>query len=177
MKLLIEKPSLKSLVRVAMLACIAVVLHGVEAALPILTAVPGGKLGLANVVTVLVLYCYGGRYAVCVSVLRTVVACLLFTGPSSLIYSLFGALFSFVIMASLLRLLKSRVSPVGLCIAGAAAHNFAQVACAAAMLGNAHIFSYFAPLSFLSAASGFATGMGVLWILKYQSTILKETNT
>ena len=55
---------------IAILVTFAVVIHTVEAALPLPMPVPGVRLGLANIITILTLILYGLRSALLVTVLR-----------------------------------------------------------------------------------------------------------
>ena len=63
-------------IRIARLAALAVTIHIAESALP--SPLPGIKPGLANVITLLVLFEFGLRTAAWVSLLRVLVASLIF---------------------------------------------------------------------------------------------------
>ena len=60
----------KSVAYLGVFLALAMILSYVEAILPFAIGIPGVKLGLANLVTVLMLYLIGWREALCVSVLR-----------------------------------------------------------------------------------------------------------
>ena len=62
----------KSVAYLGVFLALAMILSYVEAILPFAIGIPGVKLGLANLVTVLMLYLIGWREALCVSVLRIV---------------------------------------------------------------------------------------------------------
>lgn len=61
----------------AVLVSIAVVIHTVEAALPLPMPVPGVRLGLANMITLLTIVLYGARSGLLVAVLRSVIGSLI----------------------------------------------------------------------------------------------------
>ena len=62
----------KSVAYLGVFLALAMILSYVEAILPFAIGIPGVKLGLSNLVTVLMLYLIGWREALCVSVLRIV---------------------------------------------------------------------------------------------------------
>ena len=60
--------------RLGLLLSLAAVLHVIEAQLPSVFFLPGARLGLANLVTVLVICVWGWREGLLVAVLRQVLA-------------------------------------------------------------------------------------------------------
>ncbi len=113
--------------RIAVMASAAVGLAVAEAAIPL--PIPGIKPGLANIVTLLVLYRYGWRAAAWVVGLRIVASALLlgtFLTPTFAM-SLAGGLASLAVLAMLVRLPRRWFGPVGLSIVAALAHMTAQL--------------------------------------------------
>ncbi len=113
--------------RIAVIASAAVGLAVAEAAIPL--PIPGIKPGLANIVTLLVLYRYGWRAAAWVVGLRIVASALLlgtFLTPTFAM-SLAGGLASLAVLAMLVRLPRRWFGPVGLSIVAALAHMTAQL--------------------------------------------------
>ena len=93
---------------------------------------PWARLGLSNIVVLLALYYYGFREALAVSWLRVLVGGL-FTGglfSPAFIFGMTGGFFSAVVMAGARKTGKSRFSPIGISILGAAAHSVGQLAAA-----------------------------------------------
>ena len=80
----------KKLVTLALLTAAAMILSYVEALLPSV-AVPGVKMGLANIAVVFTLYKLGWREAAAVSLVRVALVSLLFGNLAALAYSLAGA--------------------------------------------------------------------------------------
>lgn len=116
-------------VAVARLAAIAIALTCIETALP--SPIPGVKPGLANIVTLLVLYRYGWRMAWQVSLLRIFAAALLFGTFLSpgFVLSLGGGLASLAALWLVERTLpRAWFGPISASIAGAFAHIAAQLA-------------------------------------------------
>ena len=154
----------KTVSHIALLTSLALIFSYVEAIIPYNPAIPGIKLGIANVVTVIALYKFGWKDAACVSVLRIVLAGLLFNGVFGMLYSLAGALVSFV---GMLLLKKSKIfSIVGVSMAGGVLHNLGQLLVAAALIEDLRIFFYFPILLFSGIVSGIAIGIAATLILK-----------
>ncbi len=143
---------------VATLAGLAAVLSVFESMLPILTAIPGGKLGIANSVTVIVLYIFGAVPAMAVSIVRVMVSCMLYGGFSAFMYSFSGAVVSTAAMICAGRFLKDKISPVGISVLGAACHNAAQVAVAWVIIRSGALVWYLACLLLIALISGTACG-------------------
>ncbi|MDI1308762.1 MAG: Gx transporter family protein [Methylotenera sp.] len=113
--------------RIAKLAAIAIVLHMVEAVIP--SPLPGVKPGVANIVTLYVLYKYGFATAAWVSILRVFASSLLlgqFLSPTFLL-SLTGALVSLGALGISMHLPKKYFGAVSLSTIAALAHIAGQL--------------------------------------------------
>lgn len=111
----------------ARLAAAAIGLTLAEAAIPL--PIPGVKPGLANIVTLLVLYRYGWRMAAWVAGLRVVAGALTlgqFLTPA-FVLSLSGGLASLLVLAWAIHLPQRWFGPVGLSVLAAGAHIVAQL--------------------------------------------------
>ena len=88
------KPPLatKKLTTLSLLSAIALALYAVESALPPIVPIPGIKLGLANIITLVVLWKYSAKDAFFVLLVRILLATLFFGQAISLLYSLSGGL-------------------------------------------------------------------------------------
>jgi heptaprenyl diphosphate synthase len=140
-------------------AAAAVLLFLVERLLP--NPLPWVRLGLANAVTLVVLWELGVRAALVVVVLRLLLggffaASLL--GPQFWL-ALSGALASFMVMAVLLRAAPRWWSPLGISVLGSVAHAVAQLAVVAFVLGAGRGVLAFLPLFVgVSLLTGIVTG-------------------
>lgn len=113
--------------RIAKLAALAIGLHMMEAVFP--SPLPGVKPGIANIVVLYVLYQYGIKAAVWVSLLRVVTSSLLlgqFLSPTFFL-SLSGAVVSLVVLALAAYLPKSYFSAVSLSLLAALGHLLGQL--------------------------------------------------
>lgn len=115
---------------IAGLAALAITIHIAESALP--SPLPGVKPGLANVVTLMVLYRFGWSAAAWVALLRVLVGSILigtFLSPAFFL-SASGALASVLVLGGLHVFSQQvpawRIGPLGLGVAAATAHMSGQ---------------------------------------------------
>lgn len=152
----------------AVLTALALALSVMENLFPVTAAipVPGVKLGLANIVTLVALYLLDGKSAYAILALRCVLSSVFGGGITSLVFSLTGG------TLAMLAMVLSRKCPVlsvyGVSILGAAAHNIGQIIAAMAVMRSVYVGAYLPYLLLVALATGFATGAagaGVLRIL------------
>jgi heptaprenyl diphosphate synthase len=113
--------------RVAKLAAFAIALHMLEAVIP--SPLPGVKPGIANIVTLYVLYQYGFATAAWVSILRVFASSLLlgqYLSPT-FVLSLSGAILSLGVLGLGMHLPKRYFSAVTLSILAAFGHIIGQL--------------------------------------------------
>ena len=113
--------------RVAKLAALAIGLHLIEAVVP--SPLPGVKPGIANIVTLYILYRFDFATAAWVSLLRVFASSLLFGNflSPTFVLSLFGAMMSLVLLYFAQHLPRRYFGPVSLSILAAFAHMLAQL--------------------------------------------------
>lgn len=159
----------KPLVQSAVLISLALALSYMERFIPLqlLIPLPGVKLGLANVVTLIALYHLGSKNAFAILIIRCVLGSLFGGGITGLLFSLTGGLLAMTVMA----LWKNSpfLSVYGVSILGAAAHNIGQILAAMVLMHSVYIGMYLPYLLMVALFTGFATGAagaGVLRILR-----------
>lgn len=130
-----------------LLIALAMVLSYVEFLIPFSVAVPGVKLGLANIVVVFALFRLGKTEAFIISMLRVLLMTFMFGNAFALAYSLSGAVLSFAVMLLLIK--TGRFGPVGVGIGGGVSHNIGQILCAMVLLDTKQII-YYLPILFVS---------------------------
>lgn len=148
----------KKLTTLAITVTLAMALSFLESQIPPLVAIPGVKLGLANIAVIFALYRFGAREAAAVSALRVFLVALLFGSFVSALYSIAGAILSFAVML-LLRRFKV-FSEVGVSVAGGVCHNVGQIAVACVLL-ETNVILYYLPFLLLSGTVA-GVGVGVL---------------
>ena len=148
----------KKLTLFALLGAIALVLGLLENTLLVFSIVPGGKIGVANSVTMLVFYLFSPLEALGFGVFRALLSACLYSGMTSFWYSVAGAFLSVAFMWGARNLFKDKVSEIGTSILGAVGFNIGQLAVAACVLESVQIFRYFPALGVVSAIAGLVTG-------------------
>ncbi len=147
------------LARCAVLTALALALSMAERMLPVtaLIPLPGLRLGLANLVTVFALCRLSGKEAVLILIARCLLGAIGGGMLTSLAFSLTGGLLALGVMALLLRC--PGLSLVGVCMAGAAAHNVGQIIAAVIVLGGTAPVLYLPALLVASVLTGLVTGI------------------
>lgn len=158
----------------ALLLSCALVLGLAERAIPLDVAVPGVRLGLPNAVVLLTLYLFPFGQAFVLGLLKCVLTALLFGTFTSFLYSVSGFLLSVFVMLVLIRLAGTRLSPVGVSVAGAVFHNLGQLLAAAMVMGSLWVFGYLPVLLVSGAVTGTLVGVAVKYTLPYMKEILRQ---
>lgn len=147
--------------RIARLAALAIGLHLIEAVVP--SPLPGVKPGIANIVTLYVLYRFDFATAAWVSLLRVVASSLLlgnFLSPAFAL-SLSGALASLLMLRCAMLLPKKWFGPVSLSVLAAFAHIAGQLLVVRLWLIPHAGVAYLIPV-FAAAALFFGTINGLI---------------
>ena len=137
-------------------AALAILMGYVEMLIPLPLLVPGMKLGLANVIIVIVLYHMDTKSAFFISLVRVLMSGLLFQGFAGLLYPLAGALLSLGVMALLKK--TGKVSITGVSVMGGVFHNVGQIIVAAAVVENIKMAYYLPFLLVTGVVTGFVIG-------------------
>lgn len=152
---------MKKFTRLSMLLSLSVVLSILESLLPILNGItiPGVKLGLANIVILVILYTYSFKDALFVSILRVFLVSILRTGLFSLsfYFSLVGSFFALIGMKLFQK--YSKLSMIGVSIVGSMMHSVGQIVVASIFLHNALVFHYLPWILLFSIPTGIFTGI------------------
>ena len=147
---------------------LALILSYVELLIPINFGIPGMKLGLANLLVVILLYKGCPRDALLLSVIRILLSGLIFGNMFSIFYSLGGGLLSLAVMVFLKK--TGQFTVAGISIGGGASHNVGQLLVAMFVVQTYQV-GYYLPV-LLSA--GVITG-AVIGILSAE--VLKRTQS
>lgn len=148
----------KRLTTLAIMLAISIVLSIVESMLPVIP-VPGVKLGLANVVTLLIMFLYGEKDAFTILLLRIILVGLLRGNIFSVTFflSLSGGMVAYGFMV-LFKQLKV-FSMVGISIMGSFGHSVGQIAMAIFLIERSELIYYFPYILVLSVITGVFTGL------------------
>ena len=159
----------KRLTLCAILIALALALSYTERFIPLQMVIPlpGVKLGLANIVTLIALYLLGPRDAFAILIPRCIFGAVFGGGITGLLFSLTGG-----ILAMLTMILAKKIpvfSIYGVSILGAAAHNVGQILAAMLLMNSHYIGAYLSYLLIVALFTGVATGAagaGVLRVFK-----------
>lgn len=157
----------RHLVLLALFIALASILHVVESWLPLPLPVPGIKLGLANIISMIVIVMYGWRDAIYVAILRVLLAALfggILLGPAFAM-SLSGAIGSIALMAYVYHHWHPVFSVIGISIIGAVIHNVVQITVAALLVSSVTLLWYLPYLILFALPTGLATGMTTIYFL------------
>ena len=149
---------MKKYMRLVMLLSFSIVLSILESFIPLFNGyIPGLKLGLANIIVLIVLYKYDTKDVFFVSILRVIVVGLMRTGLFSVnfFFSLSGALFSAV---SMILFKKTKLSMVGVSVIGSIFHSVGQILVAILLLSNNNMIYYLPWLLLFSIPTGLFVG-------------------
>ena len=156
--------NLRRITRIALLTTLSLILFVLEGFLPLPLPVPGAKLGLAAIVTLIALHLLPMRDAALMLTLRILLASFLGGGIAPMLYSLAGGAASFAAMALLNQ--HTQLSIVGISAAGGFLHNMAQLLVAAAVMQTTALFFYAPILGFVGILTGILIGIGARSILQ-----------
>ena len=137
----------KKIAVLALAIALAMILSCVESQIPAFVAIPGVKIGLANIAVVFVLYKLGWKEAVLISLVRVVMVSMLFGTLVSLFYSVAGAVLSLTGMVLLKK--TGLFSTVAVSVTGGVLHNVGQILMACLLL-ETNVIVYYLPFLILS---------------------------
>lgn len=147
----------RKLALMSMLLALALIIFTVEAQLPPLAPIPGIKLGLANIITLVSLYLLGRRDSFIILVSRIGLGSIFAGNFSGFLYSIAGGLVCFLCMCAAMTVIKEkRVWLIS--IFGALGHNFGQIFAACLILKTPQILWYLPALIISAIITGAFTG-------------------
>lgn len=150
--------------RLALLTAIALTIFMVEAQIPSPVPLPGVKLGLANIVTVWVMFTYGPKDAGMVLFARIFLGAVFSGQMSTILYSGGGGLLAWLVLILMKRVVgKGQIwlaSPVS-----ALFHNLGQLMVASAVMKTWAVMAYLPYLVLSGVISGFFTGWCAQFLL------------
>ncbi len=164
----------KRLTLCAVLISMALALSYMERMIPLqlLIPLPGIKLGLANIVSIVALYLLGRRSAYIILIIRCLLGSMFGGGVSGLLFSLTGGIMSVTMM-----ILSRKVpffSIYGVSVLGAAAHNMGQILAAIVLMKTIYVVGYLPYLLLVALVTGLATASVSSGVLKVLLSLKKD---
>ena len=149
---------IKKLAVLGLFTAVALILFTVEAQIPALVPVPGAKIGLANIVTVFVVFAIGAKEGAAVLFCRVFLGAVFAGNFSTILYSAAGGLCAILVTILLKRILTIKQLWVAGSL-GAVAHSMGQMAAAIAITGTPSLAIYLPLLIAISILTGCFTGL------------------
>ena len=147
----------KEIAFLGLLIALAFVLSYIEFLLPLNIGIPGAKVGLANLVVMVVLYTFGTKEAVALSFVRVLLVSFTFGNLAMLLYSSAGAGLSLLVMCIAKR--TKLLSINGVSVLGGVFHNIGQIIVAVFALETVKLIYYMPFLVVIGTISGIIIGV------------------
>lgn len=157
---------LKRLTVLSLYVTLSLAVYAAESAIPPLVPIPGIKLGLANIITLLLLRRYSLGDAALVLTARILLSTLLFGQFLSFFYSLAGGFLSLFAMFLTGRLLHGKMSFLTGAVGGLT-HNLGQLVTAFALTATPGVFAYLPFLTLSGILTGLFTGLAASFTGRY----------
>lgn len=158
--------STRKLTTLSLFTVLAMIIFTAESMIPPLVPLPGIKLGLANIITLVLLRNTSARNTFLVLLTRILLSSLLFGQAMSLLYSLAGGVLCFLVMWPVNHLLQGHYLFLT-SILGALFHNLAQLAVAFLLTAVPGVMAYLPFLLVSAAITGLFTGLCAQFAQRY----------
>lgn len=156
----------KKTVILGLYATLSLAVYAAESALPPLAPIPGFKLGLANIITLILLRRHTAKDAALVLAVRILLSAMLFGQLLSLLYSLTGGILSLLVMWAVNRVLQKKLLPITGAMGGLT-HNTGQLFVAFLVTSTSGVFTYLPLLLPAGILTGLFTGLCAWMTDKY----------
>lgn len=155
----------KKLALMAMLTAASLIVFAIEAQIPAPVPVPGVKLGLANVITLVAMLLLGRREAGLILFVRIAMGSVFAGGVSGFIFSICGGVLAYAVMCLTVRAFPLKMLWVVSAL-GAVAHNIGQLIAAVAITKTAALLVYAPVLLASGIVTGVFTGLAAMYLLR-----------
>ncbi|MDO9491870.1 Gx transporter family protein [Acetobacterium sp.] len=166
------------LVILSLYVAMALILSYIESLIPLPLPIPGAKIGLPNIITLVSLLTLGWPLTMLVVIARIFLSGFMFGGGFSIVYSLGGGLLSLLVMSLLLHFFKDKISIILISVFGAISHNLGQVIVAAIVVQTTSLLLYFLFLMLLAIPTGLFIGITARELMRLlgKTTIFAKLN-
>ncbi len=155
----------KKLALMAMLTAASLIVFVIEAQIPAPVPVPGVKLGLANVITLVAMLLLGRREAGLILLVRIAMGSVFAGGVSGFIFSICGGVLAYAAMCLTVKAFPLKMLWVVSAL-GAVAHNIGQLIAAVAITKTAALLVYAPALLASGIVTGVFTGLAAMYLLR-----------
>ena len=155
----------KRIALIAALAAVALTIFVAESQIPPVLPIPGVKLGLSNIVTLVAMVLLGRREAFLVLAVRLILGSAFAGGFSAFLFSAVGGLFAYLVMALLVGVFPEKLLWV-VSVFAALAHNAGQMLVAVFVTGTPAIMIYILILAASGIITGVFTGIASMFLIR-----------
>lgn len=157
--------SAKRIATLSVLTAMGLIMFMVESLFPPLF-LPGAKMGLSNIFSLLALFVLGPTEAFVLVIVRTTLGSLFTGNVSTLMYSMTAGLVSVAVSTLLVEFVYPRVSIVSISVVAAVMHNVAQNVVFCLISNTPEMFAYMPWLALIGVVAGVIVGFAVWFILR-----------
>lgn len=158
-------PKTRKLALMALLTAIALTIFMIESQLPPPVPVPGVKLGLANIITLMTMLLLGRKEAGAVLTVRIIMGAVFSGSPASLLYSAAGGFLAYIVMCLTVNRFSEKQLWIVSALAGVA-HNAGQLLSCVLIVQTPGVLAYGPILAASGVISGCFTGFAAMYLLK-----------
>lgn len=155
----------RKLALMAMLTAVSLIVFVIEAQIPPVVPIPGVKLGIANIITLVAMLILGRKEAGVILLLRIAMGSMYSGGVSGFLFSIAGGLMAYAVMCLTLKLFPENLLWV-VSIFGAIAHNVGQLIVAVAVTNTPKLLYYLFVLLISAVITGAFTGFAAMYLTK-----------
>ena len=157
--------SAKRLAMLSVLTAMALIMFMVESLFPPLF-IPGAKMGLSNIFSLLAVFLLGPTDAIILVVVRTTLGSVFTGNVSTLLYSMTAGIVSVLVSSILVEFAYPHVSIVAISVVSAVVHNLTQNVVFCLISNTPQMFAYMPVLALIGVLAGVIVGFGVWFILR-----------
>ena len=165
--------STKKLSILALMTTISLVIFVIESAIPTLVPIPGVKLGLANIITLIFILNKMPKEAAIVLFMRIVLASIFAGQMTSFIFSIAGGVLCLIAMFLIHKIAGNKYIWFT-SIIGAIFHNIGQIIAAMFVLSSTYVLYYFPFLLVSGIITGLFTGLCAYFLQPHLKNLFSE---
>ena len=155
----------KKLAFMSLLTAVALTIFVVENQIPAPVPIPGVKLGLANIITLVTMILLGRKEAGAVLLVRIIMGSIFAGSPSTLIYSIAGGFLAYLVMCITVGLFSEKQLWIVSALS-AVAHNAGQLLACALIVKTPGIMIYAPILAVSGIITGVFTGLAAMYLVR-----------
>lgn len=149
----------------SILLCYSLVLSYIENILPGINSIlPGIKIGISNIITVIIIYFYDIKNII-IFIFIKILFTAIFINFAVLPYNIAGSILSVTSMYILNKYSEKYFTMVGISIVGSFLFNIGQFAVASIIIKDNILYYYIPYISFVSILTGFITGKASEYVI------------